>query len=103
MRGLSYLSPSCAAALVGLYDTSKLDPQTWQVARDICRTATNTDDPTCLNDGRTIDYLLISVGGNDIGFSDIIAKCVVDMDCYNNVALVSNTVSGLLSLPSLYD
>jgi hypothetical protein len=87
----------------GLYDDYiRLDPQTWQVARDICRATTNMSDPVCLNDGRTIDYLLISVGGEDIGFTEIIFKCALDIDCYNDPVFVSNIAARFVSLPNLY-
>jgi len=37
-----------------------------------------------------IDNLLISIGGNDVGFADIIADCMWPGDCFDNTTLVNN-------------
>lgn len=35
-----------------------------------------------LTDGREIDALVVSIGGNDVGFADILLSCVTDEPCF---------------------
>ena len=81
--------------------------QTWQVAQAICGSIDDPSDPICLEPGRNIDILTISVGGNDIGFADIIKLCAktgpgpAGFGCDNPAhdAMVTNALS---RLPDLY-
>jgi lysophospholipase L1-like esterase len=73
------------------------------VTRDICRGGTYANDPTCLDNGRKVDFLIISGGGNDIGFSSIIKDCIVDDDCHVNNAILNNLNSAFSLLPGKYD
>lgn len=47
----------------------------------------------CPSGGRRVDALLVSGGGNDIGFGPVAASCVFHQDCSGN-AYVSHWVSG---------
>ena len=53
--------------------------------------------------GRTVDILLISAGGNDVGFSDIIRGCIEINRCYEEPTIRNNLNSAFSSLPGLYD
>lgn len=58
--------------------------------------------------GRTIDALLISIGGNDIGFADIAKRCTVNdavpgnRSCSQLPALTNQLQQDLQKLPTLY-
>ncbi len=52
--------------------------------------------------GRQIDALLISVGGNDIGFADLVAKCILHLNCSTNNSALGMLSGGLNGLPSRY-
>ena len=115
---MTFLSYACSGAkitegLVGWYDGIEppgghdphelLRPQTWQVTSDICQGATFAGDPTCRDNGREVDFLIISIGINDIGFSDIIKSCVEIFDCHVSNTVNNNLNSAFSSLPSKYD
>jgi hypothetical protein len=111
---VTFVSFACTGAtinegLVGEYDKKKLPPQIWQVTNAICRVNTNQSDPVCLDNARKIDILLVSIGGNDIGFGDIVRLCFLSTfnpsapSCADNLALRSAVDSNLDNLPSLYD
>jgi lysophospholipase L1-like esterase len=52
--------------------------------------------------GRPIDALLISIGGNDIGFADLVAKCIVQINCSTNNETLAMLKRGLDSLQARY-
>lgn len=52
--------------------------------------------------GRPIDALFISIGGNDISFADLVAKCILHHDCQKNVEALATLKAGLDSLPARY-
>jgi PKD repeat protein len=81
-----------------------IQPQTWQITRAICRIATSSNDPTCLNDGRNVDMLMINVGINDIGFSDIVTACAdpTHVPCDTDRGVNSNLNAGFAKLLVLY-
>jgi hypothetical protein len=91
-------------------------PHTWQVTNAICShyinitlDAAHPNDPRCTHDGRTIDFLLISAGGNDIGFSDIILDCeympstIPGQGCDRNNTVNNKLQSALDALPQKYE
>lgn len=39
-----------------------------------------------LSQGREIDALVVSIGGNDVGFADVIGSCVVNEPCFESTA-----------------
>jgi hypothetical protein len=82
-----------------------LPPQTWQVSKDICIGGTIANDLKCLGNSRQIDFLIISGGGNDIGFSDIIKGCIEMFlpPCHKNNTIKNNLNSAFSSLPDKYD
>ena len=52
---------------------------------------------------RPIDALIISAGGNDIGFSDLVAQCIVGIkNCNDNVEVLYKLCSGLSLLDARY-
>jgi hypothetical protein len=113
---VTFKSYACSGAtikqgLIGSYDGTEppdgphelLSPQTWQLTRAICSIATSANDPTCLNNGRQVDILMISIGGNDIGFSNIIKACIQIFGCDTSNTIRNNLNSAFSSLPVLYD
>ena len=52
--------------------------------------------------GRPIDALLISIGGNDIGFAELVARCIVQINCHQNQQTVDTFNHGLDGLEALY-
>ena len=62
-----------------------------------------------LSSGRTLDFVSVSIGGNDIGFGDIIEKCaglgtpVVAGDCQSDKKFTSGVHRNLTALSGLYD
>ena len=104
---VTFLSFACSGAtitkgLIGEYDgieppkgAQKLPPQTSQILNSICQT---WPSKTC----RQVDVLMISVGGNDIGFSDIIKKCMAIFGCDVHPQLASLLATQFSSLPSIY-
>lgn len=52
--------------------------------------------------GRQIDALLISVGGNDIGFAELVAKCILLPNCSTSNSALEKLRGGLNSLQSRY-
>ena len=113
---VTYLSFACSGAtieqgLIGWYEGTEppedhnpvelLKPQTWQIAQALCGSV-NANDPTCL-DGRKIDILMISVGGNDIGFSGIIKSCIEIFGCDTSNTIKNRLNSAFSSLPGKYD
>lgn len=52
--------------------------------------------------GRQIDALLISIGGNDIGFANLVAKCILDLNCSTSNSAQGILSAGLNSLQSRY-
>lgn len=53
--------------------------------------------------GRPIDALFISIGGNDIGFADLVARCIVHRNCSTNDEALAILKTGLDSLPAHYE
>ena len=52
--------------------------------------------------GRKIDALLISVGGNDMGFADLVAGCILKSDCFKKADILNEFQTGLDSLAPRY-
>lgn len=52
--------------------------------------------------GRQIDALLISIGGNDIGFADLVARCILHLNCSTNNDALQMLSAGLNNLQSRY-
>jgi len=52
--------------------------------------------------GRNIDALLISVGGNDLGFADLVARCILDWNCSKDKGALKQFREGLDNLQSRY-
>lgn len=52
--------------------------------------------------GRPIDALIISAGGNDIGFADLVASCIRQRDCSAHEETVDQASKGLDRLEQLY-
>lgn len=52
--------------------------------------------------GRNIDALLISIGGNDLGFADLVARCIVDLNCSKDNKALKQLRDGLEVLPARY-
>lgn len=52
--------------------------------------------------GRPIDALFISIGGNDIGFANLVAKCIMHHNCSANDEALAMLKAGLDSLPARY-
>lgn len=82
-----------------------LRPQTWQAAKILCNSKVDENNPTCLpSNGRQIDYLLISIGANDIHFSEIAKNCATynpNHSCYIGKT-ADDARDRLNALPSLY-
>jgi len=53
--------------------------------------------------GPSADALLISIGGNDIHFSDIVKDCVILPACYNSTDILSQLDSDLKALYNPFD
>jgi hypothetical protein len=49
-------------------------------------------------DGREIDALVVSIGGNDVNFADIIEACILGEDCHEDPAQVDPALSGAIDL-----
>jgi len=68
----------------------------------------NTSLPPQINklkdilNGRQIDALLISIGGNDIGFANLVAKCILDLNCSTSKGAQETLSNGFKFLPSGY-
>lgn len=45
---------------------------------------------------RHIDALLISIGGNDLGFADLVARCILDRNCSKDKRALKQLRDGLL-------
>lgn len=52
--------------------------------------------------GRPIDALIISIGGNDLGFADLVARCIIRRNCHNDSTTVETFNRGLNDLASRY-
>ncbi|HSH22122.1 MAG TPA: thrombospondin type 3 repeat-containing protein, partial [Candidatus Caenarcaniphilales bacterium] len=95
---VTYLSRACSGAtitagIIGGYagiepggETENLDPQLDQVFAAV--------------KDRKIDDFLISIGGNDIGFADLLTACLVEEKCHegNIVAATTRKLNGLSAL-----
>lgn len=53
-------------------------------------------------DGRPIDALIISIGGNDIGFADLVARCIFQPGCHHREGTLKKFTSGLGVLEARY-
>lgn len=51
---------------------------------------------------RPVDALIISIGGNDIGFAELIARCILQPNCHRNQVTLDKLTSGLAILESRY-
>jgi hypothetical protein len=54
-------------------------------------------------EGRTIDDMLISIGGNDIGFAKIITDCVLTPNCHTNAGVVNEYNNKLGDMQESYE
>ena len=52
--------------------------------------------------GRPIDALIISGGGNDIGFADLVTSCILRHDCSRHLDTVNQFSSGIDALNARY-
>src|SRR5206468_12102716 len=113
---VTFVSVACSGAtianLLGEYNGREFGPadrplpaQIEQVRRLLCPSANSRD---CLGpfphaELRHIDALLINVGGNDVGFGDMIEECGAPGNSCHKEAKVQNMVrDGLASLPDSY-
>lgn len=79
-----------------------LPPQIDALARTLAGCAPT--DSTCTNrPGRRIDSLVISGGGNDAYFADVVSNCVTEKFCNSHEATIAMKDSGLAELPARYD
>ena len=56
-----------------------------------------------LTAGRELDAVLVSVGANDIGFSDIVLRCGRPDTCSTKAAVLAELEEDLGGLPASYD
>jgi hypothetical protein len=90
-------------------DPSSHNPANWlpsqvdALARTLAGCAPT--DETCVNrQGRSIDSLIISGGGNDAYFADIVSACVSEQWCNSNQNVRETMVDpGISALPGRYD
>lgn len=91
-------------------DPFTLDPANWlppqldALSRTLAGCAPT--DTTCENGdrpGRNVDSLVISGGGNDAYFADIVMKCMLESDCNQREDVGSLVTDGLGGLPARYD
>jgi hypothetical protein len=109
---VTFLHFACTGAtieqgLIGSYapQGTQIPAQTWQVTKAICRIETSPTEPVCLDASREVDILMIGVGINDIGFSGLIAQCLVIngmTGCHQDLGVNTRLNSDLSRLPDLY-
>lgn len=91
-----------------------MPPQTWKVTEAICRHEVSLGSglvdgfrgpgPTCKDDGRQIDFLLISEGGNDVQFSQVASDCHIYLRCFASIYPTTARLNSDLSrLPGRFD
>jgi hypothetical protein len=92
---VTFVSLACSGAtveagLIGVYlkEGTPLPPQLDKVKQVV--------------NGRPIDALLISVGGNDIGFADLVARCILHRNCATDDETLGMLRTGLATLQSRY-
>lgn len=84
-----------------------LPPQTWKVTEAICHHEVNFGSslidgirgpgPSCKDNGRQIDFLLISEGGNDVQFSKVASDCHIYLRCFASIYPTTARLSSDLS------
>ena len=83
-----------------------LDPQVDQLERLLCPVPIATDfwgvnQGHCAQEPRRVDYLMMSVGANDLAFGWIVRLCTMDKSCQDELAAPLATLLG--NLPSSFD
>jgi hypothetical protein len=75
-----------------------LPPQTWQIAQTLCPSA-DPNDPLCKDENaRSIDMLLVSIGGNDVYFGEIVENALLPGDVTTDTELLEKISTALDAL-----
>jgi GDSL-like Lipase/Acylhydrolase family len=93
-EGYQFVHTACTGA--GVYDGIL----SAQAERNELAQITQVNQQTA---GRTIDALVISVGGNDVGFGAIVNACVGADRCTQNATVQANWNSAAMALPAKYN
>jgi len=83
-------------------DNVLLRPQVFQAAELVCPTTIDAATTETCPSPRNIDYLLISIGLNDLGFSNIVKACVEIFGCDTSNTVNNEVQSGLSALENGY-